>query len=181
MRKLFIFLLLAPVLSFGQTENPYKHMVLADGQVSYQNVYDAPGTQKGALFKLLNKYIPTIPSLGEYNADTSGTITARFVDIHIPYRQYGGHTIGGWAPVKCPINANVTILIKDEKYKVIISGILFDLRGLGKDWPIMSIEELTTKKKQTEFINKKMVVEGVIIMQNYFTKNFTLKEQNNDW
>lgn len=182
MRKILIALLLLPFISKGQdTTGLYSYLLLKDAQITFERVYDIPNTNKSELYNKLKSFIPSVPYLSQFNATANGQFSGRLVKAMIPIQKYGGHAVGGYAPVKCPIDANVTILIKDNKYKIIISGILFEMSYLSKDFPDMTIEDLITKKKKTMFKTGEYIESGMVILQKYFTDEFTLKSTSDNW
>lgn len=123
-------------------------IVLKNHTVIFQKVYSSKLT-KEELEQKLRLFLPTVKNFQLTNAmnQNPGQLSGRITSSIINYERYD---TSSWALFAYPLNANVLIQIRDQKYRVTISQLMFkDTSGsIPRELPI---EIETTKGKSTAF------------------------------
>jgi hypothetical protein len=115
---------------------------------------------------------------------SSGLIIANLVNLMIDYKKYDG-SVGGTAIfMQNPLNSNVTVQIKDGKYKVAVTSIVFlvDMHGaFGINLSSSSAESLFLKSDLTDYKIRSGIVESGGYMEQQFNDIFSIKSPKSDW
>jgi hypothetical protein len=101
-------------------------IVLKDRAILFQKVY-ASNLKKDELLRRLKDFLPTIKNfelLGPANQNEDRLI-GRLADFLVNYRKFGGTEEYVQDILRMPIFANVIIQVKDYRYRVLITQIVF--------------------------------------------------------
>ena len=147
-------------------------IVLKDKAIIFSKVYESTLTKE----ELTNKIKSLLPSVKSFQLTDSPNQTAeqfsgRFTDYIVNYRKYGGTLMGTPMILNNPLNANVIIQVKDYKYRVIVSDIIFKgvkvlVNDTGTD--ILADDFLSRNKRQLIRSNSNSQS-----IANYLNKDFT--------
>jgi hypothetical protein len=101
-------------------------IVLKDRAIIFQKVYQS-NLKKAELLKQLIDFLPTVKNfeLSSLTSQTEDRLIGRLADFLVNYRKFGGTQEYVQDILNKPIFANVIIQVKDYRYRVLISQIVF--------------------------------------------------------
>jgi len=191
MKFIIYLLLLFPVTIFAQVE-PGKialpngvqdsvlgtSLIIKDNTVIFQKVYLSK-LNKTELIEKLKLFLPSVKNfqmtdLSNQNADQfSGKLT----EFLINYRKYGGSLMGTAILLNSPLNGNVIVQVKDNRYRVIISDLVFKNVQVLLSAPAvdMSLDDFITKNKRTKVRNTSLVLKSAKYIDNDLSESFNLE------
>lgn len=173
MKILLFAILFLPTICNGQYEN----LKLEKGQVFFERVYILDSTDQSKIERLLALNIPKLKDVSEFIKQTD-IISAKIKDALVDYKKYGGKWSNTAAFLNHPFFGDVSIVWKENTYRITISNMYFNTAGFG----IMKCSDLFTKKKGTEFDTSKNAVKAGVYIEKYLTDLFQLNQMNKeDW
>jgi len=175
MKKLVLLLIIGtiPHLSFSQ----YQWIKLDNGEIFFEKVYDRDSVDEKSIEKLLVSSIPRSKCVSDF-VKTEGLITAKMSDCYVDYKKYGGKWGTTLAHFNHPMFANVTVVWKDNKYRVTVSNIYWLTAGLGK----LTATETFTKRRATIIDPGKVAVNGGRYLEQFLSDVFSIQSsQKSDW
>lgn len=152
---------------------------LENQTVQYKRVYEIEGISEESLIEKLNGYLPSVSGLREINFNGS-IFTGRVEKLMIDYKKFGGKWGNTWTALNFPINAILTIQVKENRYRVTLSDIQVEgPPGYGAS----NFDDLVTRKNKTEFIENKIVLNGMELMDKFLEEKFNLNSEklDEDW
>lgn len=190
MKRLFTFILLLPLLGFSQsTKKEWSFspgvqdsifgtsIVLKNSSVIFQKVYES-SLSKEELIEKVKLFLPSVKSFQLTNSSNQGIdqFSGRLTDFVVNYRKYGGSLMGTSTLLNYPLNANVIIQIKDKKYRVIVSDILFkDVRSLLTNNTMdLILDDTATRKKRSIFNGNSSIVKALKYIDQDFSDSFNV-------
>jgi hypothetical protein len=192
MKKLLLILLMLPFFGKAQTDtaNPYKHFYLENNEAVFKNIYDTSGLDRLSLRESLLKHINSLPHVDDVKYNDS-TITGKINGWVFPYKQFGQTLLNTHGAFKFPIHYNFIVDIKDNKYRVKLTGIYFDISGLhehavadheylldaGKQF---SINSALFRNKNFDWRTSDFAIRNNINLQNWLFLTFKLKNNPSD-
>jgi hypothetical protein len=179
MKKLFLLtFLLLPAIAFGQAENPYKYLKLDNGSVFFERVYNIDSASAQEVESLLISKVPSVKDLSEFSR-SSDVITGRLKDCLVDYKRYGGKWGNTLVLLNHPMFASISIVWKENKYRVTVSNIYFMTAGFGK----MKLDDTITKKRGQEFDQNNIVLRGGTYLEQYLSDlfDFSKAKPKSDW
>jgi hypothetical protein len=145
--------------------------------VVYVKVFEINDCDSITIIEKLNSYLPTISglSLVEFNGNV---FTGKIEHLMVDYGKYGGKILRVWVALNNPMYANLTIQIKDFKYRVIISDMEFVHSSM-----VFDMNSMATNKERTSFIDKKVLLQAMEYIDLYMTDKFTISNEKitDDW
>jgi hypothetical protein len=176
-RILQLLMLLITSTSYSQDVGPYKYLKKENGAVFFERVYDMDSVSAQEVESFLTANLPSIRDFSDF-VKTPDVITGKVKDCLVDYKRYGGKWGNTLALLNHPMFANVSIVWKDNKYRVTVNNIYFMTAGLGK----MKLDEVVTKRRGTEFDPNRTVVSGGIYVEKYLSELFEIeKSKKADW
>ena len=166
------FLFLAPMQGEKQAYNFY----LENQSIKYIKIFKIDGLNQSELISKLNAYLPTVAGLR--NVQFNGNVfTGQIERLTVNYKKYGGKWATTWTALNFPMYGNLTIQIKDNKYRVIIMDIEFISTSPSL---VIDFNRDLTKKKGTKLTTNKVVLRGLEYLDKFFTDKFTITERKVD-
>jgi hypothetical protein len=185
MKKLFILKLIVFLstfhLSFSQNITEQSNFFVENGELQYRKVFEIEGITEEDLISKLNTYLPSVSGLNDITFN-GGAFTGNLNGFIVDFKKYGARLKDVFLQLQHPINSKISIQVKDNRYRVILS----DIKGLAP-YPIGEFEyfyTLTDRKLNNEsFHQREIAINGMNYMDQAFTEKFTLKESqvNDDW
>lgn len=170
------FLTLVSLSAFSQSinEGPFKSYKLDGGQITFDQVYNCDSMSVEQIESMLTRSIPIIKGVKDFRKEDK-VITCRFDKALIDYRKYGAKW--GTTPVVLnhPFEANVTVQWKDNKYRVILTNIVFNTAGFGA----MEMDMMLTRKKKTVWDTRPGALQIGNLTEQYFSDLFTISPNDN--
>jgi len=176
-------LLLSFLFSYSQAENPFEYLKIDNGQLIYENIFIKDSLKAAEIETLLMQQLPTANGITNIKS-INGTITCSIVDLIVNYKKFGGTALGTAMFLNDPMNANASIFIKDGKYKVVVSNMVFDLTvpiGYTISHIKATAESTFLKNESTEFKTRENLVEAGNYLELQFNDIFTIKPIKSDW
>ena len=171
MKYILIFLMLFPFNSRSQFNN----LKLEKGQVYFEKEYTLDSIDITSVEKLLTMNVPKIKDVSDFNKSVD-FITAKLKDAYIDYKKYGGKWGNTWAVLNHPFFGDVSIIWKDQKYRVTITNMYFNTAGFG----IMKCSDMFAIKNATEFTNSKISIKSGEYVEKYLSDLFLINKSAKD-
>lgn len=183
MKKLItIIVFLTSVICYAQ--NLYTYFKIDNGQLVYERIYNIDSIAAGKIDTLLQQQLPTAKGITNVQSN-NGAITCSIVDLIVNYKKYGGTAMGTAMFLNDPFTANVSIQIKEGKYKITVTNIVFNLvvpTAYGISHVKQAAETTFLKNSSTEFKTRDKLIEAGKYMELQFNDIFTIKIiQKTDW
>lgn len=143
MKKLLYVLLFTPFFCAAQSEASIRILakgvqesisetsfILKDQSVLFQKVYSS-NLSKNELINKLKYFLPGVKNfqLTDGVNQTADQFSGRITDFIVNYQKFGTTDTGPGQLMAYGLNANVIVQVKDNKYRVIISNLVF--KGIG--------------------------------------------------
>ena len=175
MRLLLIFtLLLISEFSISQVA---ENLRLDNKQIVFEKIYPVDSLEKNQVEKLLLSNIPKVPDLTGFSK-TDEIIIAKIANATIDYRKYGGKWGNTSTILNYPFFCDVSILWKDEKYRVTISNMYFSGNPIGT----IKASEIFTSNKGLEFNDSKITTKALFYIDSYLSDLFSINSRiKNNW
>jgi len=126
-------------------------LILKENTILFQKVYESE-LSKSELKIALQSFLPAVKSfqLTDITNQTEYQFSGRLSDYNINYRKFGGTFIDAPSLLNYPIIANVIIQVKDNKYRVTISEIIFKSLLITTNAPNdRELDDVLTRKERT--------------------------------
>jgi hypothetical protein len=166
MKSLLFLFLLFPLCSFAQVDDqevklsknvldsiPGTALVLKDYTTIFEKIYSSD-LDKEELAAKIRLYLPTIKNFQLTGTENQSDyqLSGRLTDYIAVYTRFDAKAYYNTFPLNAPIDANVLISIKDKKYRVIVSEMVFqnattDSKGNLTDIPINDYFNILYKSK----------------------------------
>ena len=173
MRYLLVTCLIFPYLGYAQLEN----FILEKGQVYFQKTYQLDSMNSNKVERALTLNVPKLKDVFDFSK-AGDVITAKIKDATIDYKKYGGKWGNTSAFLNHPFFGDVSIVWKDNKYRVSVNNIYFNVAGFG----IIKCSDFFTKNKGEEFNSTKIFLSSVQYMDRHLSELFMVDVKNNeDW
>lgn len=187
-QALLLLFLLTGFAALAQDESPYKYWTIKGNKtVAFEAVYEYPDKDAEQLKSDLLSFIPTIDGMTNVR-ENSGGIVADMEGYECDFRAMGYTLMGAPAILRYPKFGNVSVQIKDGKYKVVVSNFITDKRERSDpDYnPLISnykIESITLKMNKSGWATAKHKVTANEHMEEDLYRSFTLPatQPDNDW
>lgn len=182
-----IILSLILLLILGQTENQHSNFFLENQAITYRKVYEIEFLDEDELIDKMNGFLPTIS--GIENINFNGTVFTGYInEWDIDIKKYGAKNISSWAMLSQKLNSKITIQVKENRYRVILSDIQFvayDPLNFTNPRPfsIVEMNDVATRKKRTEFSSSNTVLNGLELLDKFLTDKFniSIEQLDEDW
>lgn len=191
-KQLYLLLLIfAPVIIYGQvgkmnillSENVQDSLlgtsiVLKNSEIIFQKTYDVD-LLKSELIEKLKNHLPTIKNfqLTESPNQTNDQFSGKFADYIVNYRKYGGSLMNTLIALNYPLTANVIVQVKDYKYRVTVSNLLFkNVQTMGQSYDIL-LDDGMTKAKRTKITTNSTVIKAGGYINQELTELFDINKK----
>ncbi len=177
--KLLTLLTILLLLVQSTEEQQAQNFYLENQSIKYKKVFEMNELNQSVIVEKLNTYLPTVSGLT--NIQFNGNVfTGQINILTVNYRRYGGKWATTWGALNHPMNANITIQVKDNKYRLVITDIKFISTS---PYCVIHINKSATKKKGTKITKNKLVLKGLEYIDKFFTEKFTITEKqiNENW
>jgi hypothetical protein len=166
------FLALILFYSFSGTAQ-YNNLKLENGQVYFEKVFTLDSAKIAAVERLLTINIPKTKDVGDFTK-ASDIITAKIKNALIDYKKYGGTWFNTPACLDLPFFGDVSIIWKDQKYRVTITNMYFKSDKFG----IMKCSDEFTKRNRKEWDGSKNTIKSTDYIDKYFTDLFAINRNS---
>lgn len=153
---------------------------IEDYSVQYKKIFDLPETSENEIINNLNSYLPTISNL-TYLQFNGNVFTGKIEGLFINYKKFGAKWAKTWLALNHPMYGNLTIQVKDNKYRVIITEMEFFTTNVNLIYKVNNT--INTNNNTTEFSKNKTIQQGLELMDLFFTEKFTFNKDKitEDW
>ena len=169
------FLFLSPIQGTKQAYNFY----LENQSIKYKKVFIVDSLNQSELISKLNAYLPTVSGLRnvQFNGDV---FTGQIDKLIVNYKKYGGKWATTWTVLNYPMNGNLIVQVKDNKYRLIITDIEFISTY---PYVVIDFDKDLTKKKGTILTTNKVALRGLEYLDKFLTDKFTITKRkvDNNW
>lgn len=138
---LFSLTLIATVIVTAQDEDTYAGFSATDGNVIYETVINASDLTAAQIITDLEATLKNMDEVSEIVVDgevLTYTITGRTIDAHA----HGLSNQNMKSEYLQPYRATVSVQAKDERYKVVVTEIVFDKKDAKKKDEPVKVEDL---------------------------------------
>ncbi|MFB6456039.1 hypothetical protein ACE38W_12275 [Chitinophaga sp. Hz27] len=153
-------------------ESPSRYYKLYNQAVIFERIYAADSINKTELLNLLQVAIPKIPGFINYRVN-GDIITGRIINGLVDYKRFGHSLVGTPLLIMDPYNAAVTIEVKDGKYRVTLSSIVFNSQ-VGTVKEMNRMDDYVANKDKTLWKTGNSAQKILKYTDEYFSAIFTL-------
>ena len=146
---------------------------LENKEVFYERVFEVENTSPEELVKIIENHLKTISSIENINT-SQNTINAQSNKTLIDYKKYGEKSMSTWRVLNCPTASKITIQVAPNKYTLLIRDIEF---SCSLPQPTTYTLNRKTTKKGMEFKDSKIITDGLIYLDKYFTDEFDVTKK----
>jgi hypothetical protein len=181
--KKYIFITLLSFQIYAQTKHESTNFYIDEKKVYWQNTYDVPNTKSTDLFTFFEKYI--ISSFKTTDLRISeDKISFTVTDQRLNVKDYGKKSmtsaifVQNWQSFLCVVD------FKDSKYRVTLKEIQFTNKAIGLGYTNEDITFYVTTSKETEFTNKKVFNEALLMLDEFYNKIYepsNIMKEEKDW
>jgi len=172
MKNLILSFLLVPFLVHAQ----YNNLQLENTQIFFEKVYTVDSLKTSDIEKLLLTGIPILKDVTSFQK-SQDVIIAKINNTLIDYKKHGGSWGGTAVFMNHPFFGDVSIVWKDNKYKVTVSNMYFNTAGFG----LMKCSDIFTKKRGTELSTNSNTITAGQYIEKYLADLFLIKQAKKDW
>lgn len=169
---IFLVISLMPISSMAQVAENLK---LENKQIIFEKVYSLDSLESSKVEKVLTLNIPKIQDLTGFSK-TNEIIIAKISNANIDYRKYGGKWGNTSTILNYPFFCDVSIVWKDQKYRVTISNMYFFSNPLGN----VKASEIFTSDKGTEFNHSNICTKALYYIDSYLSDLFKISTSTKD-
>jgi hypothetical protein len=152
-----------------------ENLKLENKQMIFEKIYLLDSLESNTVEKLLTLNIPKVQDLSNFSK-TNEIIIAKIANAKIDYRKYGGKFGNTPTILNYPFFCDVSIVWKDQKYRVTISNMYFAGNPIGT----VKASEIFTSNKGAEFDNSKNVKKAMYYIDNYLSDQFKINISEKD-
>lgn len=172
MKKVLFIIFLVPFISKAQSPD----MKLENNQVYFEKIYQLDSMPSKKIERLLAFNIPKTKDLTDF-LKSPEIITAKLRGVNIDYKKYGGTWVNTPVCIEERFSANVSIVWKDNKYRVTVTNIYFyDHPGIVDD-----LSTIATVKKGTELGTSNSIRKTLYYIDSYIADLFRVDPSSENW
>lgn len=146
-------------------------LLIKENAVVFSKTY-ASELSKDDLTQRLKEFLPSVKNfqLTDLSNQNKYQFSGRLASFVVNYRKYGGSLMGTPTILNSALDGDVIIQVKDNKYRVIVSNIVFkDVSLLSGDKSNIVLDDFMTKSKRTAFRS----MGNIISIGKYIDQDFT--------
>lgn len=164
------------VVSMGILETQYQFLKIENSQVIFEKTYEIDSTGSAEIEKLLLANLPKFKDVSILTK-TNDIITAKINSTLIAYKKYGGKWGTTALQLNHPFFADVSIIWKDNKYKVMVTNMRFESSSLG----IAKVTDLLTNDEETQFSERPICTKAGTYIEKHLADLFKVDKNANKW
>lgn len=137
--------------------------------------------------EVITKHLKTLSNITKVEL-INNTITGNITNMRVNYENYGGKYMNTLILLNQNLNANFTIEVKENRYKLTITNILFtDNESLFAHQSTNTsvnqskLEDYTINRRKNKFKTNKTVDKGLDYCNQYFIDFFRYSPKKSDW
>jgi hypothetical protein len=154
----------------------YSNLKLENSQFIFDKNYEVDSISSLEIENLIKTGLPRLNGITMIQI-YKGFITAKIDGIFIDYKKYGGRWGSTLAALNHPFYADLTILWKDGKYKVLVSNMYFNVNGFG----IIKCHDLFINKQGNELRDGVDVIKAGVYIEKHLSDLFKLNPKLIEW
>jgi hypothetical protein len=183
MKKLLLLLVMLPFIAFGQ-DSPYKYWQVENKAVYFDAVYEDPGKDTKQIKEELLSFIPTVKGVTDVQENSAG-LTAKLEGYDCDYKAMGYNRMNAPIYILQKKSGNISVQVKDGKYRVVISNITCDKKNLtdpdyNRVFSNTEIETVILKLNKTGWATAKGKIKTNKQLEEDFHNSFQIK-QSSGW
>jgi hypothetical protein len=175
MRKILIILFLLGFPSIVKSQTNFSNFQLKDGKIQFEKIYEIDGGTEQELNQRLESFLPTISGL-KFDFNETG-FTGKVQNVIIDYKKFGGKYMTTWIPLNYPLNGNISIQVKGNRYRLLLTNIETKENEFSE--PIL-FDVYLTKNKGNEFTTNKTILNGLELLDKFLSEKFDILLSNGD-
>ncbi|SDZ81472.1 hypothetical protein SAMN05192529_10291 [Arachidicoccus rhizosphaerae] len=191
MRKILFFLFLIPLIVNAQ-KSPYQYFEIRDNVSLFEAVYSAPGNSANDLSKRLFDICNGMSSVKDVK-NSDGIITGLITHMYFPYKKYGLGGMNMNAALKFPMKFNFKINTKQDKYKVTITGLYFDMQDFkdamsgtpgilaAATSSDFTLDDLLCRNRKMDYRTSGKAIRENTSLEKFLYETFKLKKNDDTW
>lgn len=146
--------------------------------MSFERVFELDSLSSADIEKKLIQFVPGRPGISSFY-QSGDLMTAKIEHGKIDYKRFGNKWGGTCSYFNFPLFANVAINIKDGKYRVIVTNMIFKTESnvLGD----VEAEFCTSNMNHTKWTTSKVSTSSAKVLQAYLSDLFAVKPVSDDW
>ena len=157
------------------SDTNYKYLKNINNQIVFEKIYILDSLKSSQIEEMLISNIPNLSDIYDFQK-SNNIITFSIKGVYIDIKKFGLRRMSMNAILAFPMNANISIVWKDGKYKLTTSNISFNVVSFG-------IQKLTQHilNKDGTLSEKKLDIQLGHCVEETLSEKFTITATNLSW
>jgi hypothetical protein len=157
------------------SDTNYKYLKNINNQIVFEKIYLLDSLKSSQIEEMLISNIPNLSDIYDFQK-SNNIITFSIKGVYIDIKKFGLRRMSMNGILAFPMNANISIVWKDGKYKLTTSNISFNVVSFG-------IQKLTQHilNKDGTLSEKKLDIQLGHCVEETLSEKFTITAKNSNW
>jgi len=157
------------------SDTNYKYLKNINNQIVFEKIYIIDSLKSSQIEEMLISNIPNLSDIYDFQK-SSNIITFSIKGVYIDVKKFGLRRMSMNAILAFPMNANISIVWKDGKYKLTTSNITFNVVSFG-------IQKLTQHILNSDgtLSDKKLDIQLGQCVEQTLSEKFTINGKSSNW
>jgi len=157
------------------SDTNYKYLKNINNQIVFEKIYILDSLKSSQIEEMLISNIPNLSDIYDFQK-SSNIITFSIKGVYIDVKKFGLRRMSMNAILAFPMNANISIVWKDGKYKLTTSNITFNVVSFG-------IQKLTQHILNSDgtLSDKKLDIQLGQCVEQTLSEKFIITNKNSNW
>ena len=157
------------------SDTNYKYLKNINNQIVFEKIYLLDSLKSSQIEEMLISNIPNLSDIYDFQK-SNNIITFSIKGVYIDIKKFGLRRMSMNGILAFPMNANISIVWKDGKYKLTTSNISFNVVSFG-------IQKLTQHilNKDGSLSEKKLDIQLGHCVEETLSEKFTITAKNSNW
>jgi hypothetical protein len=157
------------------SDTNYKYLKNINNQIVFEKIYILDSLKSSQIEEMLISNIPNLSDIYDFQK-SSNIITFSIKGVYIDVKRFGLRRMSMNGILAFPMNANISIVWKDGKYKLTTSNITFNVVSFG-------IQKLTQHILNSDgtLSQKKLDIQLGHCVEETLSEKFTINGKSSNW
>lgn len=157
------------------SDTNYKYLKNINNQIVFEKIYILDSLKSSQIEEMLISNIPNLSDIYDFQK-SSNIITFSIKGVYIDVKRFGLRRMSMNGILAFPMNANISIVWKDGKYKLTTSNITFNVVSFG-------IQKLTQHILNSDgtLSEKKLNIQLGHCVEETLSEKFTINGKSSNW
>jgi hypothetical protein len=158
-----------------QYDTNYKYLKKVNNQIVFEKIYTLDSLRSNQIEEILISNMPNLSDVYEFQK-SSNIITFTIKGVYIDFKKFGLKRMSMNGILAFPMNASISIVWKDGKYKLTASNISFNVVSFG----IQKITQILLNNDGT-LNEKRLVIQLGNCVEETLSEKFLINSNTANW